>query len=446
MSADKDHSVDLIQYIEGKMSSGEAHAFERAALDDPFLFEAIEGAETISPEEFQADLATLDAGISIKNSKSSLWRVAASIAILAIAGLSIWFINQGIKPQEIAQNDSSQSPSLIDHNNTNETIGDSSNVEDIKIATQEIVEIEPLELAPVAMAEVPMDKQSQEIKRKELINTSPASSKMSYSSFDDQKFEPDGMADDSMLDQTDNFAVLEENEVIKKEDLAAFATKKTARSRTKSFMKATGAVSRSGSRKEPIRILFGRVTDDFGIPLPDVNVIAFGKVKGAVTDLSGNYSLDSISDNTMLNFSSIGMPSQDIVVGVRDTLDVKLDEDAQSLQEVVVMGYGVSDEPTKGFNSASPIPDFKSFNAYIEENLVYPEEAISKGLEGRIVLQLTISPIGTITDIEVKRGLGAGCDEEAIRLIRQGPRWIPATRDGRNMESSIRVRMKFEIE
>ena len=67
-------------------------------------------------------------------------------------------------------------------------------------------------------------------------------------------------------------------------------------------------------------------------------------------------------------------------------------------------------------------------------------------MEGRVVLQLTISPIGNITDIEVKKSLGSGCDEEAIRLIEEGPKWEPASLDGVNVQSKIKIRIKFELD
>jgi len=67
-------------------------------------------------------------------------------------------------------------------------------------------------------------------------------------------------------------------------------------------------------------------------------------------------------------------------------------------------------------------------------------------VEGRVVLQLTISRIGKITEIEVKRSLGEGCDEEAIRLVTEGPKWKAASRDGLNVETKLRVKVQFELD
>ena len=59
---------------------------------------------------------------------------------------------------------------------------------------------------------------------------------------------------------------------------------------------------------------------------------------------------------------------------------------------------------------------------------------------------MNLDSTGAITSIEIKRNLGFGCDEEAIRLVKEGPGWEPAIKDGLNIASSVRVKVKFELE
>ncbi len=79
-------------------------------------------------------------------------------------------------------------------------------------------------------------------------------------------------------------------------------------------------------------------TDQGG--LPGVNVLVKGTTQGTVTDVEGNYSIEVPSDDDILVFSSIGFISQEVPVEGRSVIDVALQEDVQSLEEIVVIGYG----------------------------------------------------------------------------------------------------------
>lgn len=87
------------------------------------------------------------------------------------------------------------------------------------------------------------------------------------------------------------------------------------------------------------RTITGTVTSDEGESLPGVNVLLKGTTIGAVTDLDGNYSLAIPSTGEILVFSYIGYVTQEIEVNNNTTIDVTLADDAQNLQEVVVVGY-----------------------------------------------------------------------------------------------------------
>ncbi|HZL12148.1 MAG TPA: TonB-dependent receptor [Prolixibacteraceae bacterium] len=74
--------------------------------------------------------------------------------------------------------------------------------------------------------------------------------------------------------------------------------------------------------------------------LPGVNVVLKGTVKGVITDISGNYSIEVPSDKTILTFSFIGYQSQEIQVGTRSSINILLKTEVTGLDEVVVVGYG----------------------------------------------------------------------------------------------------------
>lgn len=86
--------------------------------------------------------------------------------------------------------------------------------------------------------------------------------------------------------------------------------------------------------------LTGKVSDPSGEGLPGVSVKVKGASQGTVTDVSGNYSLNLTSKNAVLVFSYVGYISKEEVIGTRTQINVSLVEDSQSLNEVVVVGYG----------------------------------------------------------------------------------------------------------
>jgi TonB-dependent starch-binding outer membrane protein SusC len=94
------------------------------------------------------------------------------------------------------------------------------------------------------------------------------------------------------------------------------------------------------------RQVTGVVRDDTGAPVPGVNVIEKGTTNGTATDIDGRYSLMINSDDATLVFSFIGYTTQELAVGGQTTLDVSLAPDTQTLQEVVVVGYGEKKKET----------------------------------------------------------------------------------------------------
>lgn len=79
-------------------------------------------------------------------------------------------------------------------------------------------------------------------------------------------------------------------------------------------------------------------SDDF--PLPGVNVVVKGTTQGVITDLDGNFMI-SVPSDAVLTFTYIGFETQEVAVNGKTTLNVVLDEDTETLEEVVVVGYGV---------------------------------------------------------------------------------------------------------
>ncbi|WP_163321779.1 SusC/RagA family TonB-linked outer membrane protein [Draconibacterium mangrovi] len=136
---------------------------------------------------------------------------------------------------------------------------------------------------------------------------------------------------------------------------------------TKSTISSNQTTERQGT-------IFGKVTDEFGEPLPGVSIVIKGTVKGTVTDFNGAYSIEALPED-VLQFSFVGMLSQEIPVGSQTAIDVIMKVDAIGLEEVVTIGYGTQKRTTVTGSVVS---------SKGEDILKTPEPNIANTLIGRL--------------------------------------------------------------
>ncbi len=106
------------------------------------------------------------------------------------------------------------------------------------------------------------------------------------------------------------------------------------------IIKNSGLSDRSELGRADQMPVSGLVTDKDGFPLPGVTVIVKGTTKGTVTNANGEYSINGVSEGETLQFSFIGMMTQEVVVGTQTDINVSLQVDAIGIEEVVAVGYG----------------------------------------------------------------------------------------------------------
>lgn len=85
-----------------------------------------------------------------------------------------------------------------------------------------------------------------------------------------------------------------------------------------------------------------------------------------------------------------------------------------------------------------------TYRQFIKENIVYPEQAILNKVEGYVHVVYTVNNIGEIVDAEVTKGIGFGCDEEAIRVIRM-MKYEPVRNRGVRMKVEIKTRIQYNL-
>ena len=74
----------------------------------------------------------------------------------------------------------------------------------------------------------------------------------------------------------------------------------------------------------------------------------------------------------------------------------------------------------------------------------YPPDALKRDIEGPVLVEFVVEPNGTLSNMRALRELGAGCNEEAFRLV-EGILWSPAVKDGERVRSSAQVRIRFRL-
>ncbi|NJL14491.1 MAG: TonB family protein [Microscillaceae bacterium] len=95
--------------------------------------------------------------------------------------------------------------------------------------------------------------------------------------------------------------------------------------------------------------------------------------------------------------------------------------------------------------SAEPQGGFEEFYKYVAKNIQYPKQARRMGVEGRVIIQVVIDKDGTLTDMKVLKGIGSGCDEEAVRVLKGSPKWKPGKQRGRAVRQKMTVPIQFKL-
>lgn len=139
----------------------------------------------------------------------------------------------------------------------------------------------------------------------------------------------------------------------------------------------------------------GTVTEPNG-PLPGANVLVKGTTNGATTDFDGNYTLNNVPSDAVLVFSYVGFATQESPVNGRSVVDVLLQEDANALEEVVVIGYGQT--TVKDATGAVTSVTSEDFNRGV---IASPEQLIQGKTAGVQITQTSGEP-GAGVDIRIR--------------------------------------------
>jgi TonB family protein len=416
-----ERKYDIEKYHRGELSPSEMNQLEREALKDPFLADALDGSGQLHPNEFSADVHALNKRLLKKQDRFvSPLRVAASVLLLVAMGGLLWFFWPD------------QSSTLVENAPPK-----------VRDTTQTQVAYDTNKIATIAESKIHSTSNNRSSRTWNSTQEKPTLTEVQEPVSHIRIDSIETMLADAVVKETGTLTLQIPSNPPTEINEDTLKTIPNTQPREKTDRKVPESLRTTLVADK--RVIAGRVTDDEGNSLPGVNVLIPGTTFGTVTDFNGQYTIEVGSSFSHLMYSFIGFVTQNVALENRSEVNVQLTADVSQLSEVVVTGYGYTTpsdrEPV--VKLAEPVGGRRAYNKYLDAHVQYPEEAKAQNVRGKVTLQFTVHTDGSLDEFNILKGLGYGCDEEVIRLVKEGPKWNPTTEDNVPVESEVRVRVKF---
>jgi len=145
----------------------------------------------------------------------------------------------------------------------------------------------------------------------------------------------------------------------------------------------------------------------------------------------------------------INVVEDDVVVEDDIEIDIEFDEDV-AMEEFQFVEDEEEIEEQHIFLVVENMPEFPGGEAamykFIGKNIEYPRMAKESGISGRVFVTFVVERNGRVTDVQILRGIGGGCDEEAVRVIKMMPKWSPGKQRGKPVRVQYRMPIKFTLQ
>ncbi len=459
-------ALDIEKYQQGLLSPKERHDLEKAALDDPFLADALEGYQS-SPVNISADLTELKNRLAEKTEEKKViplpttagkrafpWlRVAVMIIAVAGAGLLVYqfafnkkedtniaqantaedkkipVAPDSIKTQAAEQAGNSATPGKMEENSAG-TIqpGSVTNNGTVKEGAEDIA----------SQADNNIVARNDEVKSSN--GNAPATVKPDITT--SAPVTTSGAANN-------NYKASEADTKI-----AAAKRKDAENASAKEINANAGFLNEAANRRNrnvtanrnieqykyqnQANIFRGQVTDANNNAVPFANVTNLEDNVGTYTDARGNFNLTS--PDTVLNVQIRGLGYNDNNLQLRNNVSnaqVVMQEDrsvaAQTISSKKINSERRANNPNfKLENEPEPEDGWDNYDSYLVNNLSIPDDIKDKQSGGgQVELSFEVNKYGEPINIKVIKSLCTRCDQEAIRLIKEGPKWRRKARNGK---------------
>lgn len=450
MQGDNNHisftADDIRKYHEGKLTPAEMHAMEKAALEDPFLADALEGyaAEGVSlPADTDELKRRLEERLEEKDkkvvplaapSKSFSWlRAAAMIVAVAGAGLLVYKLGFDKREKNIAQTTARERA----QDSASAVVNDSN----AKTATVAAAEAKPDVAKDSPASTVQPNTTTQPAKQSTpptpaLVQAAPQAKLEEKAA--DIAAQDDEMAKKIKADSARNaesLVALQQNRSQAQYNYSVSPKEEVARN------VSSAAKSRRAQAFMQNNIFRGKVTDEQNNPLPFANITNSRDNVGTYSDAQGNFVLTSPDSVMDVQVRSLGFENNATQLQNGIALNKVTLKDDRSLTEVVLSNKKVNTRLRDGnmvLEEPEPADGWSNYDTYLANNLNIPDTYKNKQAEGgEVELSFEVNQLGEPINIKVVRSLCEVCDKEAIRLLKEGPKWKRKAKNGKRTKVTI---------
>jgi TonB family protein len=442
-------AADIQNYLQGKLTPLQMNAIEKAALDDPFLAEAIEGYEGMQQQDWKKELAVLKeeftqkqsgAKIIIFKKRTNNWMKAAA-AVLVIGGtatLSYFLLNKKDK-QEIAQNIIAKPAGTDTATAGNATV---SNLSATATPNGLIKDADKQKSA----AQVRVSSGAVSFPGEKIADSSVSNFVYTPDTKTQQKAEAKKSEEKTAEDlaivtkptlppATANAAPANNNTVLYNNSNAAEGYyNKTANNGTVLADKAEQEKKYFAKELPLNKNFMAQVMAPDNSPLPFANISIKTESFGTYADVKGNFRLVSSDSVLTVEVKSLGYKPQYFTLKSNGQQNkIVLTEDDMAFKDRTVVSGNAGTVKAKLSRRATVIKDsvvnvepadgWDNYNTYVDNNINIPDDILEKNIHGQVELSFEVNTNGTITNIKVDKSLCGNCDEAAKRLLQQGPQW-----------------------
>jgi len=465
MSAKRKHRTtqDFLSYLKGELRKEDRHSFEQDLQRDPFQEEAMEGFETLSPQEAEEDLLSLHSILRkrLGRRKRIAWySVAATVASILVVGtifINIYDFNPEAKEESFYQEEAMMSDKESPESDESGPVK-----MDTEDAVAEEALAEPETAAKKAVRTESVEEPVLDEAAKALAPEALEAEVMEEDLLQAELMEEEPMEEEPMQAEAD---LAEEPDALVAVEAAPEGRQKGAEKRR--AQQAAPQVSQYAiaDQDEEIPLLMGKVSgvvisaEDMD-PLPGASIYVKGTDSGMVTDMQGRFTIPSYQEEqTTVVASYVGMLTNEYQLASGQENRLVMQPDMAALDEVVVVAYGIRKDAnptgavqrvqvaeTKDYaviSGAEPVGGLPAYKMYMEKNIRFPAgDTLSK--RAVVVLKFGIERDGSLSGIQILRSPGDDFSDEAIRLVEEGPHWNPARDENGTTDDEVRMRIVFK--
>jgi hypothetical protein len=455
-------ATDIAKYHKGLLSARQMHALEKAAMDDPFLADALEGY-AVGGVSAEADLADLKNRLAEKTGKGKtivmdthprrnfqLLRAAVIIAFLAGASVLVYQLGFKTKKDKQVAQLKEQPVNTVQHDSVSSPAGGTTSLvpETTKTTTTAV---------PETKSELFHD---EVVKQEEKANTITVPGELHNAEPNTFKkpdvpvvssprsFEPSPViTSTNVADDKGKKAAKEDGST---RGIADFRVKDNDKNKDENESQANAELYRKANGKfqkqENVAVLNsntfrGQVTDNNRVGVPFANVTNPVDNVGTYTDARGYFNLTYPDSVLNVQVKSIGYENRN--VQLRNDVpynQVVMQNQEGDLSEVVVSKKKInaaarSRDNNMKLEEPEPADGWEKYDAYLLNNNSFQDNKndfrTSSTPTGNVTLSFEVNKNGVPTNIKVEKSLCEDCDKEAIRLIKEGPKWKRNAKKGR---------------